>query len=210
MHFPLISTTATTTTHRPIAAFGSILSLNPEAGVVAERDLRYLGEDRFEHLAADPCGHDLKSSQDVTSTILIPKREKSLGPCLDSATVALQKAAVAGFQCWNARNPGIVGLLVGVKQKQGGRTACTTVVVGKQWKELLQDPQVASLCEQESAYLCGVMLGASSTQDDTNRACGHEHLRDLWNLGHLKAICVFVAWPNSGTDCRCAWWHLLI
>jgi hypothetical protein len=155
---------------------------------MAKRDLQHLGEDCLDDLSQPPPA-SLKDAEDITHTILIPRVDRPAGPALRPSSVSVSKALVASFQCWQSRTKGIVGLMIGVKHKGSGGTATTTTIIGKDWKELLEDSRVKKVCGDEGASLCGVML-TRDEGDLQERAEGF--LLDLHKNGVKEPVCVFV------------------
>lgn len=149
-----------------------------------------LGADSIDDLASGEVPQGLEKAEDVTSSLLIPRQERAAGPHLDTAKVALPRAGVASFQCWMARCPNMVAVLLGSHQKRTGRMSCASIVAGRDWKHLLEDPRVARACDEEEALLCGAMVG-EQVRDEPGG--GKQFLMDLREKGFHTAICAYVA-----------------
>eukprot|EP00435_Cladocopium_sp_Y103_P054190 s1634_g17.t1 len=167
-----------------------------EATLMAKRDLQKLGEDCLDDLSQPPPS-GLQDAEDITQSLLIPKVERPAGPALRPSSVSVSKAMVASFQCWQSRNKEIVGLMIGVKHKSSGGTATTTVIIGRDWKQLLEDSRVKKVCGDEEASLCGVML-TKDEGDLHERAKGF--LLDLHNNGVKEPVCVFAPCSDAPVE----------
>lgn len=162
-----------------------------KASMAAERDVRCLGSSSINDLFCKEPVAGLEGAQDVTAEILRPRVEKPEGPLLEASAVSLPKAAVAGFQCWMANTPGLVGLMLGMPHRQHhGRVACTSLIVGTSLADLLADARVAKACEEEGARICGAVMG----EEETPRSCAKQFLVTLLEKGLDPSIVVFVAW----------------
>ncbi len=124
-------------------------------------------------------GH-LANSEDITKSFLNPGTRRREGPNIAVSQVSVQKAAVASFHCWQCRCPEIVGLLLGAKRKN--KLICTSIIVGKDFDSLLQNPSIKSIVHEEDLIMCGVIFGSEDAMGSSReRALGY--LQKLFKFG---------------------------
>ena len=109
----------------------------------------------------------LSTSTDITSSLLVHPKESV--PAKPSSTTSMQKAAVLSFQTWAIRAPGIVGLMMGNKTPK--RKNALSIVVGRDFEELMGSSAIKTFCAQETVFPLGiVMQGVDCNEADRQTA----------------------------------------
>lgn len=132
-------------------------------------------------------GKQLSSLNNVLSDMFVePKLETATVP---SSKICLQKAALITFQTWAYREPGLCGVLMGMRPKPGKpQIACAKVIVASSVEDILGDPRVKQL----GLFPVGVALCGDAGEDD-RLSLGQRWCTELLGEAHDvdTTVCVF-------------------
>lgn len=130
----------------------------------------------------------LAKGEDITASLL--GKPRALGPCVGSAHIAVQRAAVISFQTWCFRHPGLFGILVGQTQKN--KLLAHSIIVGESFEKLWCDGRVKDVCSIQELVVCGIAVPGNG-QLESDRQKTHSCLSTILASGQKHALCVYVS-----------------
>jgi len=163
----------------------------PKAVVKALHCLSSTSSECIDTLAVDVTkpASSLEKSDDITQLLLT--RPQPIGPSLPSSSICILKAAAVSFQTWALRYYGLVGIILGSKDKN--RITASSIIVDYSFNKLMNDEKIKLVNESHNLFICGIAMSGHLTDDSQVR---DQFLNDIVASGQQYATCLLAPYLN--------------